>query len=140
LALISSVAQYWAGGGGGFILRSFAVVASLVLIYAALHVLIRRFCPGIHRWVGAILALVPVAFFYVLGIGGGPIFGAGEGQLGALTFLGLSMLIASVRGDYGCEVMTIPALIFGRRTHLACIVFSPLDWLEQTSRSPEKTG
>jgi hypothetical protein len=32
LALISSVAQYWAGGGGGFILRSFAVVASLVLI------------------------------------------------------------------------------------------------------------
>ena len=33
--------------------------------------------------------------------------------------------------DKGCEVMSIPGLIFNRRTHLACFFFSPIDWLEK---------
>ena len=39
--------------------------------------------------------------------------------------------VVAVRADGGCEVMAIPSLIFGRYTHLACIVFSPIDWLER---------
>jgi hypothetical protein len=27
--------------------------------------------------------------------------------------------------------MSIPGVLFGRRTHLVCIAFSPIDWLEE---------
>ena len=30
----------------------------------------------------------------------------------------------------GCEVMTLPALIFGKRTNLACAIFTPIDEIE----------
>ena len=26
--------------------------------------------------------------------------------------------------------MTIPGVLMGKRTHLVCVVFSPLDWIE----------
>ena len=41
------------------------------------------------------------------------------------------LVLAGLRSDAGCEVMAIPGLVLGRRTHLACIVFSPIDWLEE---------
>ena len=39
--------------------------------------------------------------------------------------------IDSFNGDSGCEVMAVPGIICNERTHLVCIAFSPLDWLEQ---------
>jgi len=27
--------------------------------------------------------------------------------------------------------MWIPSLVFGKRTHLMCLLFSPLDWVEE---------
>jgi hypothetical protein len=64
-------------------------------------------------------------------MGGGLIFGAGEGQLGALTFLGTSLVIAGLRGDPGCEIMAVPNALSGSKTHLACLVFSPVDRVER---------
>ncbi len=60
----------------------------------------------------------------------GPLFGGGGGQIATLTFIGASLLIAAVRGDGGCEVMSIPG-VFGGRPRLPCILFSPIDWLER---------
>ena len=65
---------------------------------------------------------MPTAFVYALG--GGP------GKLGSVLFIGISLILASVRADGGCEVMAIPDLLFGTRTQLVCIAFSPIDWLE----------
>jgi hypothetical protein len=48
-----------------------------------------------------------------------------------LTFLLVSLVIAVLRGDAGCEVMSLPALLFGRGTSLPSILFSPIDWLER---------
>lgn len=107
------------------------VAAALVIFYTLVHVLVSRHWPQLNRWWGAGLALAPMIAVYYFGLGGGYLFGAGEGQLGVLTFLGVSLLLAGGRGDLGCEVMTIPGLIFKPYTHLACIVFSPIDWLEQ---------
>jgi hypothetical protein len=27
--------------------------------------------------------------------------------------------------------MTLPGMLLGKRTHLVCIAFSPIDWLEE---------
>src|SRR6266571_468540 len=66
---------------------------------------------------------------------GAPLLGRGEGQLAAGTFLGASLIVAGMRADPGCEVMAIPGALFGKHTELACLVFSPLDWLERKWRS-----
>jgi hypothetical protein len=62
----------------------------------------------------------------------------GAGQVGALTFLAISLILAGLRGDSGCEVMALPNALFGRPCHLACIVFLPLDSVEK--RLAKRTG
>lgn len=116
--------------GVAYNLRSLALVIVLALVYTLLHLAISRFLPRLNRWLGAVLALVPVSLVWLYGQGGGPLFGQGEGGTAAIAFLTLSLLIDVVRADAGCEVMAIPGLIFRDRTHLACIAFSPIDFIE----------
>lgn len=66
---------------------------------------------------------------------GSPILRRGVGDLAAVTFLGISLVVAGVRAAPGCELMAIPGLLFGKHTELACPIFSPLDWLERKLRS-----
>ncbi|MFB3106773.1 MAG: hypothetical protein ACE1ZA_17870 [Pseudomonadales bacterium] len=40
------------------------------------------------------------------------------------------LLIDSMNGDAGCEVMASPGLLLRKHTHLACLLFTPLDWVE----------
>ncbi len=49
---------------------------------------------------------------------------------GALyLFVGSSMIVAAVRGDAGCEVLSIPNAILRRRDTLWCPVFAAFDHL-----------
>jgi len=66
---------------------------------------------------------------------GSLILGHGEGQLAAVTFLGISLVVADVRAVPGCELMAISGAFFGKDTELACLIFSPLDRLERKLRS-----
>ncbi|MGH8320237.1 MAG: hypothetical protein ACREUL_20100 [Steroidobacteraceae bacterium] len=100
------------------------IVMSFVVLYSALHFLVVRYLRRLNRWVGAVLAVLPAAVVFLLG--------NDATKLGALLFFGLSLTLAGIRGDPGCEVMSIPALLFRRRTRLVCLLFSPLDWLEDT--------
>lgn len=85
-------------------------------------------------WIGAAAAMALLVVVYLLGTPGGPLFGRGEGELGAVTFLGLSLIVAAVRADRGCEVMSIPGLWTAKRTQLPCLLFSPTDSLERRIR------
>ncbi len=96
---------------------------ALVGIYSALHIVIDRFVSSLNKWIGAFLAVIPVI---LIGTNGG-----GAGSIAAISYIAVSLLIVAARADGGCEVMAIPSLIFGRYTHLACIIFSPIDWLER---------
>lgn len=100
-------------------------VVSIVLLsiafYTIIHFGVYRFLPDIHPLLGAALALLPAAVVFVV---------VPWGDVAVGIFIGISLLVASVRADAGCEVLSIPGLLFGRRTHLACILFTPIDWME----------
>jgi hypothetical protein len=124
----------WFVAGWGYNLRTLGIIAALLLFYTLVHFVVSHYLAGLNRWIGAILAVTPVFLVWYYGQGGGPLFGQGEGGTAAITYIGVSLLIDALRADSGCEVMALPGLIFGNRTHLACIVFSPVDAMENRQR------
>ena len=118
-------------------LPSLGVATGLAVFYSLFHLVIFRFFPGMNRWWGAIVANVFLAIMLILGQPGGLVFGRGEGVLGTVVFIGVSLVLAALRADSGCEMMTIPALLFKQHTHLVCILFSPIDWIERKVSSNE---
>lgn len=98
------------------------VILALLAGYTVIHLAVWRFAPDLNRWLGAMLAVTPAALLFV--------FGGVIGQIASVGYVGASLLIDSINGDAGCEVMALPGILLKKRTHLACLVFSPLDWLE----------
>ncbi|MGH8311729.1 MAG: hypothetical protein ACRESI_07270 [Gammaproteobacteria bacterium] len=91
--------------------------------YALLHLLIGQ---SMRKWaVMKVVTLLPavVFFFSVLGT---------DIPLGILAFFGVSLVVQALRGDRGCEVMTLPNLVFRRRANFPCLLFSPLDRFEES--------
>ena len=104
-------------------LKIVAAIGGLIILYTGMHLFIAKYVPRLNRWLGALLAIIPAALLFL--------FGGGIGQMGSASYIGGSLFIDSLNGDGGCEVMAIPGMISSERTHLVCIAFSPLDWLEQ---------
>ncbi len=123
LLTIHVPASHLIGASPSLTVQVAGVVFALIVFYALVHVLISQFAPTINPWVGALLAVTPVLLVFLMG--GLPV------RHGVVLFLGVSLLVTAIRGDGGCEVMTLPGMILGKRTHLVCIVFSPLDWVEE---------
>lgn len=121
--LVVTVWPFFRNAASNRILGAVLVVVSLTVFYAVVHWLVSSYLPKLNRWLGAFLAILPVFLVFA--------FGGSLGQVGALSFLAVSLLLAAIRADAGCEVMSIPSLVFGRRTHLMCLLFSPLDWVEE---------
>jgi hypothetical protein len=96
----------------------------LVLGLIAIHILVSRRIAAFGPCLGAVVAAALLVALYVAGASGLPILGRGKGQLAAVTFLGVSLVVAGVRAAPGCEVMAIPSLLFGKHTELACLIFS----------------
>lgn len=108
-----------------------AAFVALLVLYVALHLLVAR-----HRLdavLRKLVAVAPVAALYFLG---------GDGmKLGVLGYFGVSLVLASLRGDPGCEVTTIPTLLLRRPAYLPCLIFSPIDHLEEAlTRGVRKSG
>jgi hypothetical protein len=105
------------------VIQTILAVFGLVVFYVLFDLVINKLFPTIHPVMGAFLANTSILLMWLLG--------RDVIQLGALSYLGASLVITGLRADKGCEVMSIPGLIFGRRTHLDCFFFSPVDWLEK---------
>lgn len=98
-------------------------MALILAFYLALHLVITRWFSSINKWFGAALAVTPMVLVFIYG---GP-----YGEVAGVAYIGASLVLMAVRGDGGCEVMAFPGLLVGRFTHLVCIAFSPIDWLEE---------
>ena len=121
----------------GVAVGSLLLMLGLIGVYSLVHIGVSRRIVG--PCVGAILAAGLLVALYVAGASRLPIVGGGKGQLAAVTFLGISLVVGGVRAAPGCEVMAIPGLLFGKHTELACLIFSPLDSLERKLRSKRES-
>jgi hypothetical protein len=104
-------------------LQAAGMVMGLLLLYTVVHLAISRFLPSINAWLGAVIALAPAILTFALV---DPSL-----RFSLVLFIGVSLVVTAIRADGGCEVMTLPGMLMGKRTHLVCIVFSPLDWIEE---------
>ena len=111
------------------------LVLGLVGVYSLIHIVVSRRIVAFGPCLGAVMANGLLIALYVAGDSSLPILGNGKGQLAAVTFFGVSLVVAGVRATPGCELMAIPALLFGKHTELACLIFSPIDRLERKLRS-----
>ena len=102
-------------------LEIIGVVVLLCVLYTVVHHVVSRYLGWIHPWLGAAIAVLPTLGVFLLG---------GIYEVGAVLFIGLSLILMAALGHPGCEVLAVPSLVLGRRTHLACILFSPIDWIE----------
>jgi len=114
---------------------SLLLMLGLIGVYSLIHIVLSRTIIAVAPCFGAIVANGFLVAVYIAGAFGAPIVGRGKGQLAAVTFLGISLIVAGVRAAPGCEVMAIPGLLFGKHTELACLIFSPLDRLERKLRN-----
>ena len=114
---------------------SLLLMLALIGIYSLIHIVVSRRIVPFGPVLGAIVANGLLVALYIAGASGLPILGHGKGQLAAVTFFGVSLVVAGVRAAPGCEVMAIPSLLFGKHTELACLIFSPLDRFERKLRS-----
>ena len=122
-ALTIHAAQHMIAGDTTLNLQAAGIVLGLLLLYAVVHLAISRFVPSINAWLGAVIALAPAILVFALV---DPSL-----RFSLVLFIGISLVVTAIRADGGCEVMTLPGMLMGKRTHLVCIVFSPLDWVEE---------
>ena len=122
VALIVEGSGHLIGTSMALVAKTTGVIAGEFVFYAVLHLVISKFFRRVNPWLGAILAVAPVALVFILS--------PAPGKLGTLIFIGVSLLFSALRADGGCEVLTLPGMVFGKRTHLVCIAFSPIDWVE----------
>ena len=111
------------------------LMLGLLGVYSLIHIGISRQILAFGPCLGSVVALGLLVALCVASTPGSPILGRGVGELAAVTFLGISLVVAGVRAAPGCELMAIPGLLFGKHTELACLIFSPLDWLERKLRA-----
>jgi hypothetical protein len=117
---------------------SLLLILGLIGVYSLIHIVVSRRIIVFGPCPGAVVAAGFLVALYAAGSSELPILGSGKGQLAAVTFLGVSLVVAGVRAAPGCEVMAIPSLLFGKRSELACLIFSPLDSLERKLRSKRR--
>ena len=113
------VAVTWQGA-----IERLAWALGLVIFYQMTHIVLAKTTLNFNNLIGALIAFGPLLAVFFIGYGG-------PAATGALTFLSVSLILAGVRGDSGCEVMTIPAMLSRKHTHLPCLLFSPIDWCER---------
>lgn len=121
--LLFVVIRYFDASGFVSGAAPFGVALGLVIFNTGVSYTITTHISSLNPCLGALVAWAPPVVLY--GVGGTFI------KLGVLLFASASLLLAGMRGDPGCEVMSIPALILRRHLHLPCFIFSPVDWLER---------
>jgi len=131
LVLMAYVAPVYLQVGARVAVGSFLLMVGLIGVYSLIHIVVSRGIVAFSPFLWVIVANGLLVALYFAGASALPILGYGKGQLAAVTFLGVSLVVAGVRAAPGCEVMAIPSVLFGKHTELACIIFSPLDRLER---------
>ena len=115
--------------------RVLLLMLGLLGAYSLIHILISRRIISFGPCVGAIVAVGLLILLCAVSWPGISILGRGQGELAAVTFLGISLVVAGLRAAPGCEVMAIPGLLFGKHTGAGVYHLFPAERLERKLRS-----
>jgi len=108
LALMVFVAPVYFQVAARVSVGSLLLIVGLIGIYSVLHMAVSQRIVPSGSGLAAIVANGLLVVLYFIGATGLPIVGGGKGALAAVTFLGISLVVAGVRAAPGCEVMAIP--------------------------------
>ncbi len=105
-------------------------LAGVIIFYVLYTILVGNLVlTKVNPWLGAVIMDWPLVVVWVVDLGHLP--GIPPPLiLAVFLYFGLSLVISGIVKYGGCEVVTIPGLLLGKRYNVACIVFSPIDWLE----------
>ncbi len=105
-------------------------LAGVVIFYILYTMLMgNRVLTKVNPWVGALIMDWPLLVVWIVVLGHLP--GIPTPLILAIfLYFGISLIISGTVKYGGCEVVTIPGLILRKRYNVACIMFSPIDWLE----------
>jgi hypothetical protein len=105
-------------------------LAGVVIFYILYTILMgNRVLTKVNPWVGALIMDWPLLVIWTVVLGHLP--GIPPPLiLAVFLYFGISLMISGIAKYGGCEVVTIPGLILRKRYNVACIMFSPIDWLE----------
>jgi hypothetical protein len=135
LALIAYVAPVYFRVPARVAVESLLLILVLIGVYSLIHIVVaRRIIIAFSPRLATVAVHGLLVALYVAGAFRLPIFGYGVGQLAAVAFLAISLVVAGVRALPGCELMAIPGVFLRKDTELACLIFSPLDSLERKLR------
>ncbi len=114
----------------GVLLACIATLGFLAF-YLLVHRAATTHFQSLNKWVGAILANIPPLAVFVVST----VLGIGYSQIATFSYVGIAMLVAGWRRDQGCEVMSPTNVVLGNPTQFACLIFSPIDWVEKKARN-----
>jgi hypothetical protein len=135
LAVLVQVTPVYVREDPHLAINSLVLMLGLLVVYSLLHIAQSRHLIVLSPLLGAVVGLAVLVSLYLAGSTQAAVVGYGAGQIAAFTFFGVSLVVAAVRADPGCEVMAIPDVLLRRRVELACLFFSPLDAWERRWRS-----
>ncbi len=114
-------------GNPGLITQPLGVLGNfigVVIFYVALTFLLGpRLLTRINPWLGAAIMDLPLLLLLFPQV-------PDLLKFGMALFFGLSLMVAGLVKYGGCEVTVIGSLMLRKRYNVACIIFSPIDWLE----------
>ncbi|QYN38752.1 hypothetical protein K1T35_17015 [Pseudonocardia sp. DSM 110487] len=82
-------------------------------------------------WSAAQAAAAAAVIAAVLALGTALTFLSPVDRVALWLFFGLSMIVAAIRGDDGCEILAIPNTILRRTDVIWCPAYTPIDAAEQ---------
>ncbi len=135
LVMLGSAAYLTRQATAVFYLQALALALGLLVFFILAQWIIIQFSIRLPNWAGILLTHVPPGLLLVAGFPGGLIFGEGEGLLAFLLYVGISLVIAAWQAMPGCEVTALPAMIFRRHARFPCVLFTPIDTLEQKKQT-----
>jgi limonene-1,2-epoxide hydrolase len=126
--IVLSGITWWDVGAALLVLPlTAALAASALTWFLSARPRSRRVRPrSLEPWVRSTFVLViviavEVALTYVSPL---------DGATALFIFFGVSLLIAALRGDAGCEAVAIPNTLAGRRDPAGCVILAPVDAIE----------
>lgn len=113
---------------GQFFLLIISLIG-VIIFYIVYTFFLAKILVNVNPWIGALIMDWPLLVVWAVVLAHLP--GIPPPLILAIfLYFGVSLVLAGSLKYGGCEVLAIPNLVLGKSYNVACIMFSPIDWVE----------